>query len=357
MFDLDLVSETGRADFLESLGPKGRGAPPARPSANVIKRGELAEFPRVAEDASAVITRAQDCHLGLRPQDAFQAMLIDQMAVTSIRLERCGRAERRMRDRAVMRAEVSWDEDRAIEAEALGGRIGEAPASIVKQLRATPHGCDWLIRRWGLLGEVAGRGAAWTAGQVALAHDLFGAPAEFRDGEPGRVPSGPEGAASSADRVELARREIAGLRRRKAEVLPLDAADRAMAEADYPIEPTAELRRLGRYEASHRRWLRWLVGQVRQDPPKRSGVHDYWPELPQATTEDMPEAPAPARQEEAPAPVAEAGAEPEADGAGEPSGRPAPPPRIPAGVRKDARMIREEVRREFGHRTGERLRN
>ncbi len=348
--DLDLASATGRADFLETLGPKDRGAAPARPSANAIKRGELAEFPRVAEDGPAVIARAEDCHLGLRPQDAFHAVLIDQMAVTTIRLERCGRAERRLRDRAVMRAEVSWDDDRAIEAEARGALIREAPAAIVKQLRATPHGCDWLIRRWALLGRVAGRGAEWTAAQVALAHDLLGTPPEFRDGEPSRVPAGPGAVASPADRAELARREVDGLKRRKAEVLPLDAADRAMAEADYPVEPTAELRRLGRYEASHRRWLRWLVGQVRLDPPKRSGNHDVWPELPRAEADDKPDAPAPA-----PAPAAEVRVEPGADDAAdEPSDRPAPAPRIPAGVRKDARTIQEEIRREFGQR--ERLR-
>ncbi len=338
MFADAMLSETGRPDFLEALKPKPPGSPPTWPGANAIKRGEAGEFPRVADDAAALITRAQECFQGLIPQDCFHAWLLDQIALTTVRLDRCGRADRRLRDLAAIRAALNWDEDRVVQAEAAGRRIAEGPRAVVADLRSTPHGCDWLIRRWALLGRAAEAGNGWTEAQVALAHDLLGTPAEGRDVEPGRL----DGAEA---RAELARREVDGLRRRKDEVMPRDAMRRAMVESDLAVEPTAELRQLGRHESRLRGWLRWLLAQIRIDAPKRLAPTGLYPRLPESEIEGKPEA------EAAPKPRAEAAATAEvpADpGAGDeaPSEEQAPLPRIAGGTRKDPKATRAAARSE-----------
>ncbi len=352
MFSEDILSETGRADFLEALKPRP-GEAPRWPTASAIKRGEAGEFPRVGDDLRAIVSRGQDCYHGLRPTNGWQGWLMDQVAVTTLGIDRCGRSERRSRDRSAIRAGVNWDEDRMLAAEVLGKRIAEVPQVALGDLRGTPHGCDWLIRRWALLGQAAEVKKAWTLAQLALAHDLLGTPAEGRDGEPGRTFEGEDGLTPVVpDRVELARREIAKLRARKAEVMHLDALDRAMAEADLVVDNTRDIRKLGRHEAMLRSWLRWLVKQIQLAPPDRSSPAEYYPELPETKPEEAPQArPAPEAAPQPPAPVAEVADEAEAEP--EPEEEQAPLPRIAGSTRKDPKVGRDLARREARRRKRE----
>ncbi len=359
MFADAVLSRTSREDFLEVLrpGPEGQERP-GWPGANSIKRLEAGEFPRVPEDAEALIARSQDCYLGLQPENPFQGWLIDQVGVTSLRLDRCGRAERRMRDLAAMRAALDWDEVRDARAEAAGRGIAESPHSVVVGLRGGPHGCDWLIRRWALLGMAAESEPGWTPERVALAHDLLGTPPGARDRPPGLAFGGKGGITPGApEPADLARREIAGLQKRKAEVIRLDAAHRAMIESDLIIGPTPELRALGRHESMLRGWLRWLIAQVRAEPPLRHSPPELYPELPKAEPEAKPESPA--APEPKPAPSASSrtpdDVEPEAEA--EPESKPfgcrPPPPRIAASTRKDPREARDDARHEGRRRKRE----
>ena len=341
LFADDLRSGTGREDFLEALKPGPAGEEPRWPGGNSIKRGVAGEFPRVAEDVTALIGRAQEVFSGFNPGNEWHGWLVDQIAVTTLRLDRMGRSDRRMRDRAAIRAEVCWDEDRMMAAEVAGRGIAEVPGRVVGQLRATPHGCDWLIRRWAVLGQAAEAGRAWTTAQVALAHDLLAAPVEDRGAAPGRSFGGGDGMTEVVpDRAELARREIARLRARKAEVARLDAFDRAMVEADLEVEPTPELRRLGRLEKSLRGWLRWLVAQIRQDAPKRMSPVGLYPQIPDVGPGAKPEPEAAGPGAGAGAPAAEA-AKDEVEAA-DPDG-PAPLPRVARSSRKDPRECRDEA--------------
>ncbi len=359
MFDDEIRSETGRGDFLAALEAGAGGGGERWPGANAIKRGVAGEFPRVAEDAAAVIGREQECFGGFMPQNGWQAWLLEQLAVTTLRIDRCGRAERRLRDSATIRAALDWDEERASRAEAAGARIGEAPAAALAELRSTPHGCDWLIRRWAILGRAAEENGAWAEAQVALAHDLLGTPTEGRDREPGPGLDGGDGV--PLGRSGLARREVDALKRRKVEVGRPDAIERAMAEADLAIEPTRELKQLGRHEAMLRRWLRWLVAQVRVDAPKRLSPTGLYPRLPEEQPERQPEAQADPRPRAGVAATAEPETETETDPESEsgsdatpsPSQGPPPPPRIASSTRKDPRAIRDAARSEAGRRKRE----
>ncbi len=361
MFADELLIETGRSDYLEALKAKEPGEAPSWPGGNAIKRGEASEFPRVAEDATALITRAQECFQGLIPQNGWHGWLIDQMALTTLRLDRCGRADRRMRDRVTIRAALGWDEERMGRAEMAGKGLAVLPRAVVADLRSSPHGCDWLIRRWAVLGRAAEAGKGWNEAQLALAHDLLGTPTEGRDGEPGLTFGGKDGTVASVpDRAELARREIAGLKRRKGEVMHWDAIDRAMVEADLLIEPTPELRQLGRHEARLRNWLKWLLAQIRIDAPKRLAPAGLYPRLPEAEPEEKKPEPEPAPiPAPAPAPKPEASevAEAEAEVDVEPKTFGChPSPRLAPGTREDPKATRDEARREAKRRKRDRRR-
>src|SRR4051812_11149398 len=94
----------------------------ARSRANALKHGLCSAFV-VAEDAQLVQDRAHDFCGAARPQDSLQAWLVTQVSLLSIRIERCERIERRGGDKVAIAAEVSWEEDRRLEAALLGERL------------------------------------------------------------------------------------------------------------------------------------------------------------------------------------------------------------------------------------------
>jgi len=293
-----------------TLGPSQIAAPPLdgsppdeadprpRPGrAQALLRG-LLDSPAVPEDFELVRQRSWDWYRALKPRDDFHAWLVDQIALISIRVDRCGRIERRLRDRHSLRASLAWDADRSREAEALGSRLPRRPGEVGQALRRTPQGCDWLMGRWALLAHAADTQGQWTPGQAAMAFDLLGTPAEFREGrepgatldEEGRVASLPGGPAA------VARREIAGLRELREAAAELDEVDRALAEADLSDGSNEELKQLRRYESSLHGRLRWCFSQLKYESPHAGpgpGIHPRWVERPESEAE-TPAVPAPA---------------------------------------------------------------
>jgi len=148
---------------------------------NALKHGLCASQP-LPEDAELIETRSQEYFRALLPQNAFQAWMSNEAALVSVRIDRCERMERRVRDKVSLRAELTWDDDRKYEAEVLARSLGSQPAETSEALRRTPHGCDWLMNRWALLAHAAltSDGKGWTEEQVKLAFDLSGTPEIFR---------------------------------------------------------------------------------------------------------------------------------------------------------------------------------
>ncbi|WP_435019702.1 hypothetical protein TA3x_001434 [Tundrisphaera sp. TA3] len=242
------------------------------PDANVLIHGYATPIPRVPENIRNVSEREAMFFHTLNPRNYWQAWLADDAARTTLRLDRLARIERRERDRIALRAETFWDDDRRAEAEEIGARLALDPARSAERLRRTPHGCDWMIGRWELLAREVEQGRGWTEAHVALAHDLLGTPADFRAEPPGRGPSP----------ADLAAREIAGLRARRAEVAEADALDRALAMADMGEASTPELRQLRRHESALHKRLRWTLHQLHVEPrhhrPNPNLAHLYQPE-------------------------------------------------------------------------------
>jgi hypothetical protein len=139
-----IVSEAriaaNRRNARRSTGPKtAEGKEKSR--ANALKHGLCASV-IVQEDAQLVQTRLEEFFKALRPQNNFHCWLVSQVALLSIRIDRCVRIERRIRDKMAIRAELLWDDDRRLDAMLLGATLGNRPDVVAEQLRKTTHGCE-----------------------------------------------------------------------------------------------------------------------------------------------------------------------------------------------------------------------
>ena len=273
--------DANRRNALKSTGPRtAEGKAVSR--ANALKHGLCASV-IVPEDPALIQARAEEIYKAFKPYTDYQSWHVDQAAMLTIRIDRCERMERRVRDKNCLRAELTWDDDRRLEAEVLGGMIAKRPAETVEMLRQTPHGCEWLMGRWALLAHAADTNPnnAWTADQSALAFDLMATPAIFREGRKPGASVDFHGAVldPADDSGPVARRMVDELMVRREEVAGLDEVDRALAVADLDPEETAELRRLRRHESTLHRRLRWSVAQMQFQGPSGSpdpGYHPRW---------------------------------------------------------------------------------
>ena len=336
-----------RLNALKSTGPRTPEGK-ARSRANALKHGLCATVV-VAEDAELVKERTNDYFFALKPQNQFQTWMVDQVAILSIRIDRCERIERRVRDKVSLRAELAWDDDRRLEAEVLGAMLARKPSVTLETLRRTPHGCDWLIRRWSLLEEAAAADTGWTPEQVALAFDLLDMPPAFRGG---RHPAGP-----GQDGAALARAQVAELLERREAVADLDEVERALTEADLNNDGDPELRRLRRYESTLHSRMRWAVAQVHLKSPNTRtlpGLRHGWhgDPIPTPAPEPRLEEEVLAERHPSDSPHPPFDLEPDEY---PPPGQKADIPRI-VESRKEKRFARAEARRAARRRKAEKLR-
>jgi hypothetical protein len=259
------VSATPTPNGTEAA-PKRRGGGPKTPGGkersrrNAIKHGLRAESLLPDDLADAVAQRTTDFAAEFEPGTAYEEFLVGQMALASIRLERC--AELSMIDaaRSAQRASLCWESDQRMAVDELGSKLPKDPARVATALRRSRQGADWLIERWEALAEILESNGDWNEAQRRLAFDLLGVPAELREGSK-RVPA--EG--DTAGLAALAAREVARLREDREAVLDaLDEANRGMAEVGMPLSEGALTMRLRRYEAGFRRTLNWAARELRR---------------------------------------------------------------------------------------------
>ncbi len=274
-----IVSEArigaNRANALKSTGPRSAEGK-ERSRANALKHGLCSATVAVEAEPGAAEARSDAWRQMLKPRGEAQAWLVGEVAAVSLRIDHLARVERQARDLAALRAELCWDDDRRLAAEALGSRLARGPADVVERLKATPQGCDWLIRRWSLLARAGDLALDWTPAQRSMAFDLLGTPAEFRVGWPG-PPAGPDPDPDGPPErpttipTDLARREIEALRDRRARAAEIDAVERSLASANLADEPSPELRRLRRYEVALHKRLRWFLDRLQAEPDGTPG--------------------------------------------------------------------------------------
>ncbi len=327
---------SNQRNSLLSTGPKstlGKN----RSRMNALKHG-LCSTVVVAEDPEAILARTEEIAQTLPAIDGLDGWAAGQVALNSLRIERCQDMEQAIRDRIVSRAEVTWDEDRRLEATLLGGTIAKRPEAISAQLHETFHGCEWLLGRWAMLARSADVLGSWTPDQARMAFDLLGTPLEFRDCSlpgtsidwQGQVLDAPQ------DHAALARREIEELLERRELLRPLDQANRERAEAGLADDTDPELRRLHRYEATLLRRLQWSFKLLQDLSPPQ---------------------PSPTEPELKPEPEPEAEAKPIDSPAATPTpAKVAQPPKRSAS-RAEKKLIQAEARREARQRKLDNRRN
>src|SRR4051812_9788097 len=286
--------EANRRNARRSTGPvTADGKKHSR--ANALKHG-LCSSIVVPEDLELIQQRSAELFQTLKPQNEYQIWIVEQAALLTIRIERCERIERRARDKVSLRAELTWDDDRRLEAEILGGFLARKPAETVETLRRSPHGCEWLMTRWAMLAHAADVHQKWTEDQTRLAFDLLATPPQFRDGPPGASLDF-EGRviALASDPAAVARREIAALKERREVVADLDEVERYLTEADLTDGTDPEVRRTRRYESTLHTRLRWCLAQLKFESPHKynyAGLKPKWtewtepPAKPEPKTED-----------------------------------------------------------------------
>jgi hypothetical protein len=166
-----------RANAARSTGPKtAEGKEQSR--RNGLKHGLSGEGIVVPEeDVDPIDRRAQELQADLKPKSPLGKLLVLQMAMLSIRMERSVLQEFAAIAGRVRHACTDFDEERFDEAERLFDGLGETPRINLRKLRRSPEGVDRLIVAWQELRSDLTRDPnkpVWTAAQLELAANLTG---------------------------------------------------------------------------------------------------------------------------------------------------------------------------------------
>jgi hypothetical protein len=167
--------EANRRNSAKSCGPKTDEGK-ARSRANATKHGLAGVLTEVEAEFSPEF-EARRAEWGGGKETRWA---IDRVVAASLRIERCERAFDQVIASATERATLAWDEDRAVEAATIFGRLGKDPLLAARQLRTTRAGVELLIDAWqGLIAAMDG-GARWSEVEASTALDLLGVAPELR---------------------------------------------------------------------------------------------------------------------------------------------------------------------------------
>ncbi len=290
---------SNRVNSLKSTGPNTADGK-AHSRENSLKHGLCSTVVVHPDDASKLAVGAED---GTRVGQGFEGWLAGQAAVCTVKIERCQAMERSVRSRVVLRASVTWDEDRRLEAIGLASKLSRRPEEVAVKLRESYHGCQWLAARWAMLAYVAdSQEGAWTPEQAALAFDLLGTPREFREGHAPGTTIDPDGKLEGPPLgpAAVARLAIDELNKRLEVLGPVDEAARERAEADLS-DDDPELRRLRRYEAELHRRMKWALGLFTEEATPPESEPEPAPTPPSKGESEAASEPIPARESAKPA--------------------------------------------------------
>jgi len=276
-----------RANALRSTGPRTEEGK-ARSRANALKHGLTGEgIALPVEDAPVVARRFAEFQAQFGPETPMGAVLVQRVAMLSVRLDRGYRQESAAIAAKVLRAEADFDEARRAEADHLLHWIGATPATNHRRLLATPEGVDRLVAEWRELKRVAEHPgeARWDYANYMKADHLCGRDSsyvtEFQalsfalKGEHRFLKLG-EGEGEGLDEGERRRsalRGIAGLIDAKIaeleahrETLDLAsiAAERAGAADRALFDPSKEATLARKYEAAAERGMFRAIKELRQ---------------------------------------------------------------------------------------------
>ena len=145
--------------------------------ANSLKHGLSGEGVVIPqEDVGEVEARAQALQAELDPKSAVGMLMVRQLALLSIRMDRAGDHETAAIAMKVRHAVEAFDDERFEEAERLMDSIGEEPRINLRKLRKSPEGVDRMIEEWTDLRDDLNREyrPLWTAWHMERAVNMMG---------------------------------------------------------------------------------------------------------------------------------------------------------------------------------------
>jgi hypothetical protein len=297
--------QANRANSLKSCGPRtpqGR----ERSSRNSLKHGLTGAGVVLRDDDTAEVeSRDEALQAELAPKSAMGQILVRQMALLSVRMERGARQELAAIAVRVRHAADDFDEERIERAERLLQEIGNDPRGNLRRLKKMPEGVIRLGRAWRDLRADLTREpkALWTASHLVRAANLVGLREEdargsrlgalsrgvwgdfeaLADHEGRGLDDEPRRAWARARLVERIDAEIAGL---EAHLETLDfemiEQDRAEAGERALFDPSKEAALARRYESEARRGFFQALKEFRKVEAEAAEREELAPTPPQA---------------------------------------------------------------------------
>ena len=225
---------------------------------NSVRHGLAAEFPQSKDEAHRLRILTATFTARLRPADDVETALIRHAAASVLRLERCEEAERAVEGPNLVAALRDWERDRRHAVRRRAQSLAEDPAGTVAVLEGSAFGCDWLLRKWAGLRDLALGRRGWTSDATRLALRLLGhrpeaamppddpdaavvlaAAGALHDGEPAGAGPAVASFAALADR-ELARLEP--LRAAGWEAIDRPERNAVLSNARLDTSPSGRLR-------------------------------------------------------------------------------------------------------------------
>ena len=247
----DALAQTNSEEQAEKPKGRARRVISERSASKRVRLLEQLTNPVVeAEDVEGLTDQDNGIDSVFKPRNAWQGWLTSQVAIIMVRIDRCSRIERRLRDYASYRAIDFWEEDQKLEVETLAVKIDRQPARVVAKLRQTPAGCEWLLTRWHILANVAA--SDWTDVHRTLAGRLVGADPVVDPAAPG-----------------FAAEQVAELQAQRIRIAQADEILRGLVEADLSDSGVPGLAGLRRYARSLHRQLLFYLDQFHGEHPDR----------------------------------------------------------------------------------------
>jgi hypothetical protein len=256
--------EANRKNSRHSTGPKeGK----SRSRLNATKHGMAGELPEVEAGLSPEFAdRRAKWAAEHNPTGESANWALDRAIAATFRIERCERAIDGLIDDTRERATLAWDQDRAVEAAMIFGRIARDPVLASRQLQTTLAGVALLVEAW--LGLAAAlQVGEWSESEASLALDLLGVDGELRSGR--TLLDVPDGSEPLAYRRELVLEEIERLEELHDEAMvPLDERERRRAMAGDAALLSKPAKLLLRYERDAWRRHRESMREVKAKAPE-----------------------------------------------------------------------------------------
>jgi hypothetical protein len=256
----------GRSSGPQSVGGK------ARSRANATRHGLASESADLeAEFSPEFQDRRATWAAEYRPVGESAHWALDRAVAASFRIERCERAMDDLTASLQDRAQLAWEQDRAVEAATIAGRLGRDPVLASRQLRTTLAGVALLIEAWLGLAAILQDERDWSESEASRALDLLGVDPDFRSA---RTPIDPlDDSDPIVFRKALARDEVDRLEAlRDRALIPLDELDRENAMSGDLAMLSKPAKLLLRYERDA--WKRYhdAIRELNEQAPAAPAV-------------------------------------------------------------------------------------